>query len=48
MAFIELQSKNYFPVYAPVAKNIFKGFVSLKELDIRVDFLINGPVTLNH
>ncbi|EFD4948461.1 TPA: hypothetical protein ACWKRV_002743 [Escherichia coli] len=38
MAFIELQSKNYFPVYAPVAKNIFKGFVSLKELDIRVDF----------
>ncbi|EQA6239082.1 hypothetical protein V1603_16390 [Enterobacter sp. ECC-219] len=38
MAFIELHSKNYMPSYAPVAKNIFKGFVSLKELDIRVDF----------
>lgn len=38
MAYIELQSKDYLPVYGPVAKNIFKGFVSLKELDIRVDF----------
>jgi len=38
MASIELHSKNYLPTYAPVAKNIFKGFVSLKELDIRADF----------
>ncbi len=41
MAFIELHSKNYLPSYAPVAKNIFKGFVSLKELDIRADFFDN-------
>ncbi|HGN1344204.1 TPA: hypothetical protein ACKRMM_006051 [Pseudomonas aeruginosa] len=38
MAFIELHSKNYLPSYAPVAKNIFKGFVSLKKLDIRAHF----------
>ena len=38
MAFIELQSKDYLPIYAPIAKNIFKGFVSLKEIDIRSEF----------
>lgn len=37
-AFLELHLKNYLTSYAPVAKNIFKGFVSLKDIDTRANF----------
>ncbi|ELI8201593.1 hypothetical protein RSF60_000724 [Yersinia enterocolitica] len=38
-AFLELNQKGYLPSYAAVAKNIFKHFVSLKDIDPRSDFL---------
>ena len=37
-AFLSLHLRTYLPVYAPIAKNIFKGFVSLKEIDTRDEF----------
>ncbi|EJG0735695.1 hypothetical protein C4G28_RS22975 [Vibrio parahaemolyticus] len=37
-AYLDLHHRGYLPTYAPVAKNIFKGFVSLKEIDSRADF----------
>lgn len=37
-AFLSLHLRSYLPVYGPIAKNIFKGFVSLKEIDTRNDF----------
>lgn len=37
-AFRELKNKGYISTYAPIAKDIFRGFVSLKEVDTRVEF----------
>lgn len=37
-AYLDLHLRGYLPTYAPVAKNIFKGFVSLKEIDNRAGF----------
>lgn len=37
-AYLDLHFRGYLPSYAPVAKNIFKGFVSLKEIDTRTPF----------
>ncbi|PSV98273.1 hypothetical protein [Photobacterium iliopiscarium] len=37
-AFLELHQRTYLPTYGPIAKNIFKGFVSLKEIDTRNAF----------
>lgn len=37
-AFLELHNKGYLNPYAHVAKNIFKGFVSLKQIDTRSEF----------
>lgn len=37
-AYLDLHLRGYLPTYGPVAKNIFKGFVSLKEIDNRATF----------
>ncbi|HCG8169809.1 hypothetical protein P3633_22205 [Vibrio parahaemolyticus] len=37
-AYLDLHLRGYLPTYAPVAKNVFKGFVSLKEIDNRSTF----------